>query len=94
MGTARVQARGQVTIPQDIRDECGIEPGDDLYFTVGADNVIHCYVLPRPLPLEELLEKYSQPGPAPDIDELRKQAARELVERKFSFVLEPEEAPA
>jgi AbrB family looped-hinge helix DNA binding protein len=94
MGTARVQARGQVTIPQEIREQCGIEPGDDLYFTVGEEGVIHCHLLPRPLPLDELLQKYSHPGPAPDIDELLQQAAQEFVEREFGFVLEPDEAPA
>jgi AbrB family looped-hinge helix DNA binding protein len=94
MGIARVQARGQVTIPQDIRDECGIEPGDDLYFTVGENNVIHCHVMPPALPLEELLEKYSHPGPAPNIDELRDRAARDFAEREYGLVLEPDEAPA
>jgi AbrB family looped-hinge helix DNA binding protein len=34
---ARVTSKGQVTIPTDIREEYGIERGDDLVFYKGLD---------------------------------------------------------
>ena len=36
----RVSARGQVTIPRRIRDEIGIQPGDDLWISVEDSKVV------------------------------------------------------
>jgi len=36
-GAARVTSKGQITIPNSIREEFGIEKGDDLVFYKGLD---------------------------------------------------------
>lgn len=36
----RVTAKGQVTIPQDIRDRAGLPPGAEVEFEIGADGVV------------------------------------------------------
>ena len=35
----RISAKGQVTIPQDIRDRAGLTPGTDVEFEIEADTV-------------------------------------------------------
>jgi AbrB family looped-hinge helix DNA binding protein len=37
--THRVGAKGQVVIPKDLRDELGIEPGDEVTFWRQGDHV-------------------------------------------------------
>jgi len=35
----RITAKGQVTIPQDVRERAGLMPGTDVAFEIGADGV-------------------------------------------------------
>ncbi len=37
--TQRVGPKGQVVIPKDLRDELGIEPGDEVSFWLDGDHV-------------------------------------------------------
>ena len=32
MGSSKVTSKGQITIPQDVREKFGIKPGDIVYF--------------------------------------------------------------
>ena len=32
MGSSKVTSKGQITIPQDVREKFGIKPGDTVYF--------------------------------------------------------------
>lgn len=40
----RITVKGQVTIPQDIRDIAGFQPGTEVEFVIGDDGVVR--VLP------------------------------------------------
>jgi bifunctional DNA-binding transcriptional regulator/antitoxin component of YhaV-PrlF toxin-antitoxin module len=80
-----VQARGQVTVPQEIREACGIEPGSDLYFRQTGPDTFECHVLPAAGNFLELAAQHACEGPAPSMEELREQMgddiARELLSR-------------
>lgn len=52
MAFGRVQARGQVTLPREIREKVGIKPGDVVSFEVIGKNQIRCTVLPNLSPWE------------------------------------------
>lgn len=50
MATGRVQQRGQVTLPKEIRDDAGIAPGDLLDFKIiGPNQVVFEVVSVKPL---------------------------------------------
>lgn len=40
MPTAKITAKGQVTIPKKLRDAYGLEPGDTIHFEVREDGEI------------------------------------------------------
>jgi len=66
----KVQSRGQVTIPERIRERCGIEPGTDLLFVPTGPDEFVCHRV-RKGGLLEFIDSISVPGVAPDMDELR-----------------------
>ena len=70
MALARVQAKGQMTVPQAIREACGIETGTRLVCTQTGPDVFECRVMPKPLSVTELLERFSIPGPGPTQEEI------------------------
>lgn len=84
MSMARVQARGQVTIPHDIREACGVAPGTDLMFVKTGPTTFECWVLPPPLSLREIFDKYSVEGVAPDIEQLLEEMGDDLA-REYSL---------
>jgi bifunctional DNA-binding transcriptional regulator/antitoxin component of YhaV-PrlF toxin-antitoxin module len=79
MSMARVQSRGQVTVPQDVREACGVEPGRDILFVTTGPNSFECWVMPPTLSLEEIFDRFSMEGLAPSIDELREEIGEALV---------------
>jgi bifunctional DNA-binding transcriptional regulator/antitoxin component of YhaV-PrlF toxin-antitoxin module len=78
MNVARVQARGQVTVPQEIRDACGVAPGTDLLFAKTGPGRFECRVLPSRATLVETTRRYAMDGDAPDIARLREEMGAEL----------------
>lgn len=40
MATAKLTSKGQITVPKDIRDALGVQPGDRLAFTIRSDGSI------------------------------------------------------
>lgn len=78
MRVVRVQSRGQITIPEDIRRACGIAAGDELYISPSARGVFECVLLPKRRSVVEMTEKYSVPGPAPEMGALREAMGEEL----------------
>jgi len=75
---ARVQARGQVTVPQEIRKACGVEPGRELLFVQTGENRFECQVLLR-TSLVELTRRYAMPGSAPDLKQLREEMGDDFI---------------
>jgi len=57
MALARVLARGQVTLPRDVRRAADIRPGDVVTVRVTAAGRVELKVVPR-LSLQEALERY------------------------------------
>jgi len=39
-GSSRVTAKGQITIPQEIREESNIKPGDTIYFITDGEKLM------------------------------------------------------
>ncbi|GEM_PF-1706294 len=58
MSFGKVQSRGQVTIPQEIREAAGVRPGDRLLFAAESEGEFHVVVVPQRSSLDELLERY------------------------------------
>lgn len=69
---AKVQARGQVTLPRDVRQAVGIQPGDTLMIQATGPASLQVTVLPR-LTLAEALERYRVEGEV-DLAALRREA--------------------
>jgi len=62
MALSKVLARGQITIPREVRKEAGIKPGDLVVLSVAAPGRVELRVLPR-MTLAETLERYHIDGP-------------------------------
>ena len=81
MALAKVQARGQVTLPRAIRREAGIRPGDTVFVTATGPNTVELRVLPR-MTLAEALERYQIEEPIDwerDREGMEVQAAEEVI---------------
>jgi bifunctional DNA-binding transcriptional regulator/antitoxin component of YhaV-PrlF toxin-antitoxin module len=74
----RVQARGQVTIPDLIRERCGIDPGSDLLFVQTGPNRFECQRISPNDSLVDFLNAVSGPGLTPNLDALRQGMADDL----------------
>lgn len=80
MQLGKIQTRGQVTLPRDIRQEAGLQPGDVVAFEVVAPGKLLLRSIPR-LRLADALERYHIDVPiddAGDRDRWQKQAASEV----------------
>ena len=78
---ARLQSRGQVTVPQEIRDACELLPGDDLLFVKTGLRTFECRALPRRRSLAEVLAQYQSDDEPPDLAQLREDFGEELARR-------------
>lgn len=58
----KVQARGQVTIPREVRRRAGIKPGDTLTIEVVGPGELKVRVLPT-MTLKEMWERFRIEGP-------------------------------
>jgi bifunctional DNA-binding transcriptional regulator/antitoxin component of YhaV-PrlF toxin-antitoxin module len=80
MGTGRIQARGQVTVPREIREAVGIGPGTDLYFIPLGPGRFEARALPPRQSIADLVRTFAMPGPAPDLAALREEFGAMLAE--------------
>ncbi len=74
---AKVQARGQVTVPQEIREAYGIEPGSELLFVKTGKDHFECQILPRPGSLLAFIDQHAIHDYVIDVEKLREEAAEE-----------------
>ncbi len=81
MKIARVRLRGQVTIPREVREACGVTPGTDLFFVKTGPGRFECRVLPAPRRLVEVTRQYAMDGAVPDLAGLREEMGAELAAR-------------
>jgi len=83
--TSTVSTKGQVTIPEEVRAQLGIKPGDKANFSIAnkAANRIGI-VITKPRSLEELAGSLHIPGMKYiPIDEAREIAAHELAKTEW-----------
>lgn len=81
MSLAKVLARGQITLPRDVRRAACIEPGDTVMLLVTGHGTVQLKVLPR-LRLADALERYRIEGPVDfesDRAQWQTQAAAEVL---------------
>jgi AbrB family looped-hinge helix DNA binding protein len=83
MALSRVQARGQVTIPADVRRAAGVEPGDRVVIMAIGKGQIRLTSVPAQVPLDELFKRYSGPGVVPvDLwERVEEDIARDVLRR-------------
>jgi AbrB family looped-hinge helix DNA binding protein len=62
---AKILARGQVTLPREIREAAAVQPGDHVVIRVTEDRRIERIPVPR-LTLSEALERYRIDEPIDD----------------------------
>ncbi|MDE8347786.1 MAG: AbrB/MazE/SpoVT family DNA-binding domain-containing protein [Acidocella sp.] len=66
MITSKLTSKAQTTIPQAVRHELGLQPGDILGFVIEGDRVILCRAPPTFTPREpQLVPRMPDPPPAP-----------------------------
>jgi AbrB family looped-hinge helix DNA binding protein len=78
---SKVQARGQVTLPREIRRAAGIRPGDTVIFEAVGPDTVTLHVLPR-LTLAEMFERYRIEGPIDepsDREAWQAEAAKDII---------------
>lgn len=63
MATATITSKGQATIPKEIRDRLGLQPGDKVDFVVGADGQV--VVKPRTIRVRDLYGLLHRKGRRP-----------------------------
>ncbi|MGN6562547.1 MAG: AbrB/MazE/SpoVT family DNA-binding domain-containing protein [Thermomicrobiales bacterium] len=78
MATMHVRKRGQVTLPQAIRDAYQIDDGSALEVIPLDATRFEVRVLPAPDNLLALLDEFADEGPAPDVDAERRALAAAL----------------
>ena len=61
MAIARIQARGQVTLPKEVREAAGVEPGDAVIVEATGRGTVELRVVPR-MTLAETFERYRIEG--------------------------------
>ena len=76
---ARVQARGQVTLPREVRKWLAIKPKDLLAFELNPDGHVRLSVVPF-ISATELFARYPGDGQAVDMAALRREAEEAAAE--------------
>lgn len=83
MYVTRVQAKGTITIPHEIREQFGLEPGTEIVIEPCDDGTFRCVPLPRSMSLDEAIARFSRPGTAPTEEEMERQVAEAIAQESW-----------
>ena len=72
-----------MTVPQEICEAYGIEPGSELVFLSAAKDHFVCRVLPKGHSLVEFTRRHQIDGPPIDVEQLIKEAEEEMADEFF-----------
>lgn len=78
MATVQVRERGEVTLPQAIRDAYQLDDWSELKIVPIDATRFEVHVLPAPGVLLTLLDEFADEGPAPDLEAERSAFAAAL----------------
>lgn len=78
MVMVQVRERWQVTLPREVRQSLDLREGSDLLFVPTGQGEWLVKALPPRVPIPALLARFSDDGPAPDLDQLRATIGRDL----------------
>lgn len=90
MAIVTMQAKGQMTVPQELREAMGIEAGTELVCIQTGPDVFECHVLPKPMNLRDYLDSHSFEWPdltQEDIDAMIEEGMRAEAEAKYGDLL-------
>lgn len=73
---ATVTSKGQVTIPKEIRDRLGIDPGQELEFSVEDDTITVRPKRPAMERLRDVRERVAAAEPDVDLAAMRRESRR------------------
>jgi bifunctional DNA-binding transcriptional regulator/antitoxin component of YhaV-PrlF toxin-antitoxin module len=71
VSVVRVQAKGQMTVPETIRKSLDIATGTELVCMQTGPDAFECRVMPKPLSVDELIQRFGSPGVAPTPEEMQ-----------------------
>jgi AbrB family looped-hinge helix DNA binding protein len=84
MSFTKMQARGQITIPRDVRKKLQLRPGDVLSLFVTGPETVEMRILPR-RSFADLREQYRIDATAHEIDEFLRKGEWQAEARKDVF---------
>lgn len=73
---AKVQSRGQVTLPNRERKAIGLEPGDTVVVRQTGDQTLELKAIPR-MTVQEMVERYGVDGSV-NIEQIRAEAENDM----------------
>ena len=84
---ARIQERGQITLPKAMREEVGLAPGDEVTITVDGDRLVKAAGKKyEPVTYDGATHGFMRAGEAPDATEANKKAREEAWKRWKSLL--------
>jgi antitoxin PrlF len=87
MTTSTLNRRGQTTIPKEIREHLGLEPGDEIRFVIDAHGRVH--LVARNRRLADLAGCLGRPERHVSLEEMDEAVAEEAVARFLRATREP-----
>jgi AbrB family looped-hinge helix DNA binding protein len=75
----RIQERGQVTLPKQIRERAGMKPGDKVFFHYVGPGRIEICTYPR-MTMSEMIERYQVDEPLGDLEAILREEEEHLAD--------------